>query len=80
VEAERTLDDLSVANEQLRVDVEKWKEAKDEEMVKLMTTFSNNHISYHNKVFGACEICGGGASMHGPCRGGASMHVGSVVL
>lgn len=52
MEAERTLDDLSVANEELRVDVEKWKEAKDKEMAELMTTFADNHINYHTKV---CE-------------------------
>ena len=50
VEAERTLDDLSVANEQLRVDLEKWKEAKDKELGKVMGTFADNHINHHTKV------------------------------
>ena len=52
VEAERTLDDLSVANEQLRVDIEKWREAKNREMGQLMQTFADNHITYHQKVCG----------------------------
>lgn len=57
MEAERTLDDLSIANEQLRVDVEKWREAKDKEMAKLMTTFADNHINYHRKVGGERPCC-----------------------
>lgn len=51
VEAERTLDDLSIANEQLRVDIEKWKDAKDGEIASLMTTFADNHINHHRKCF-----------------------------
>ena len=50
MEAERTLDDLSIANEQLRVDVEKWKEEKDKDITNLMTTFADNHINHHQKV------------------------------
>ena len=50
VEAERSLDELSVANEKLRVDIEKWTEAKDRELGELMTHWASNNISYHNKV------------------------------
>ena len=51
MEAERTLDDLSIANEQLRVDIEKWKEAKNKELGKVMSVFADNHIAYHQKVW-----------------------------
>ena len=50
MEAERTLDDLSIANKQLRVDIEKWKEAKNKELGKVMSVFADNHIAYHQKV------------------------------
>ena len=50
VDADRTLDNLAIANEKLRVDIEKWKEAKDHEMSELCTTFADNHISYHKRV------------------------------
>ncbi len=78
VEAERTLDDLSIANEQLRVDIEKWKDAKDGEIASLMTTFADNHINHHRKVgmqwtpsnpatLGTCQsvLVGGVASFQG---------------
>ena len=51
MEAERTLDDLSIANEQLRVDIEKWKEAKNKELGKVMSVFADNHIAYNQKVW-----------------------------
>ena len=51
MEAERTLDDLSIANEQLRVDIEKWKEAKNKELGKVMSVFADNHIAYHQRVW-----------------------------
>ena len=51
MEAERTLDDLSIANEQLRVDIEKWKETKNKELGKVMSVFADNHIAYHQKVW-----------------------------
>ena len=50
VEADRTLDNLTIANEKLRVDIEKWQEAKDQEMASLCSTFADNHINYHQKV------------------------------
>ena len=48
--AERALDGLSQANEQLRVDIEKWHEAKNREVSKLMRQVSDNHVNYHQKV------------------------------
>ncbi len=50
MEADRTLDNLTIANEKLRVDIEKWKEAKDQEISNLCCTFADNHIDYHQKV------------------------------
>jgi len=50
VEAERSLDELSVANEKLRVDIEKWTDAKDKELGGAMTDWANNNVNYHNKV------------------------------
>ena len=50
MEAERSLDELSVANEKLRVDIEKWTDAKDRELRDMMTHWAGNHVNYHNKV------------------------------
>ena len=50
VEADRTLDNLTIANEKLRVDIEKWTDAKDQEVSDLCCTFADNHIDYHQKV------------------------------
>ncbi len=50
LDAEKALDDLSKVNEMLRVDIEKWGEAKDREMCSLMTNFADSHITYHQKV------------------------------
>ena len=48
--AEKAQDELSQANEQLRVDVEKWHEAKNKEVCQFMRQFANNHMEYHQKV------------------------------
>lgn len=48
--SERNVDELSRANEELRVDIDKWKEAKDREMNKLMKKVADNHIDFHQKV------------------------------
>ena len=55
VAAERSLDALTRANEQLRVDVEKWHEATNKEMSQLMREVADNHVEYHQKV-GVC-VC-----------------------
>ena len=38
------------ANEQLRVDIEKWMESKDEQMGDIFRSWSDNYIQYHEKV------------------------------
>ncbi len=38
------------ANEQLRVDIEKWMESKDEQMGDIFKSWSDNYIQYHEKV------------------------------
>ena len=48
--AEKAQDQLSQANEQLRVDVEKWHGAKNKEVCQLMRQFATNHMEYHQKV------------------------------
>lgn len=48
--ADKALDDLSQANEELRVDIDKWKEAKDREVVSLMRKVADDHINFHQKV------------------------------
>lgn len=48
--AEKAQDQLSQANEQLRVDVEKWHEAKNKEVCQFMRQFAINHMEYHQKV------------------------------
>ena len=56
--AKKAQDQLSQANEELRVDVEKWHEAKNKEVCQLMRQFANNHVEYHQKVWhsGCSEI------------------------
>ena len=49
--AEKAQDQLSQANEQLRVDVEKWHGAKNKEVCQLMRQFATNHMEYHQKVY-----------------------------
>ena len=49
--ADRALDSLSQANEELRVDIDKWKEAKDREINRLMRKVSDDHINFHQKVW-----------------------------
>ncbi len=56
VEAERSLDELSVANEKLRVDIEKWSDAKDKELKDIMTHWAQNHVDFHNKVGLLCRL------------------------
>ena len=41
---------MSKANEELRVDVEKWHEAKNKEVCQIMRQAADNHIDYHQKV------------------------------
>lgn len=48
--AEKAHDELSQANEQLRVDIEKWHEAKNKEVCQFMRQFATNHREYHQKV------------------------------
>lgn len=48
--AEKAQDQLSQANEQLRVDIEKWHEAKNKEICQFMRQFATNHMEYHQKV------------------------------
>lgn len=59
--AETALDKLTQANEQLRVDVEKWQEAKDIQWSAVMREWAGNHINYHQKVqnstFVRCCVC-----------------------
>ena len=50
VTAEHTQDKLAQANEQLRVDVEKWKESKDSEVKQIFLNWTSNQILYHEKV------------------------------
>ena len=54
--ADKALDDLSRANEMLRVDIEKWGASKDREMCSLMKHLGDSHITYHQKVHGSCPI------------------------
>ena len=57
IAAERSLDALTRANEQLRVDIENWHEATNREMSQLMRGVADNHVEYHQKV---CVCVGGG--------------------
>ena len=50
VVAESALDKLTQANEQLRVDIEKWHEAKDVQWSAVMRNWAGNHVNYHQKV------------------------------
>lgn len=43
-------DKLAQSNEQLRVDMEKWKELKDDEMKQIFTNWSSNQLQYHERV------------------------------
>ena len=52
VAAEKALDNLAQANEALRVDIEKWREAKDIELGVVMRRVADGHIKYHQKVWG----------------------------
>ena len=65
IAAERSLDVLTHANEQLRVDIEKWHEATNKEMSHLMRDVADNHIEYHQKVGVRVRVCvgGGGGTM-----------------
>lgn len=49
--AEKAQDQLSQANEELRVDMEKWHEAKNKEVCQFMRQFASNHVDYHQKVY-----------------------------
>ena len=51
VAAEKALDNLAQANEALRVDIEKWREAKDIELGVVMRRVADGHIKYHQKCF-----------------------------
>ncbi|CAI8023502.1 Sorting nexin-30 [Geodia barretti] len=53
--AEKAQDQLSRANEELRVDVEKWHEAKNKEVCQFMRQFASNHVDYHQKCFDEWE-------------------------
>ena len=65
IAAERSLDVLTHANEQLRVDIEKWHEATNKEMSHLMRDVADNHIEYHQKVGVRVRVCvGGGGGDH----------------
>jgi len=55
IAAERSLDAMTQANEQLRVDLEKWHEATNKEMSQLMREVADNHIGYHQKCFDEWE-------------------------
>lgn len=57
IAAERSLDAMTQANEQLRVDLEKWHEAANKEMSQLMREVADNHIGYHQKVCGGALRC-----------------------
>lgn len=59
IAAERSLDALTRANEQLRVDIENWHEATNREMSQLMRGVADNHVEYHQKV---CVCVGGGTN------------------
>ena len=50
MEAENALDLLTKANEGLRVDTEKWLEAKDYQWLALMQEWAGYHINFHRKV------------------------------
>ena len=50
VMADKALDELSRANEELRVDIDKWKEAKDREINSLMRKVADDHINFHQQV------------------------------
>ena len=50
VVADKVLDDLSQANEELRVDIDKWKESKDREVNRLMRKVADDHVDFHQKV------------------------------
>ena len=50
MEAEQSPDELSVANEKLQVDIEKWTDVKDTELRDMMTHWAGNHVNYHNMV------------------------------
>lgn len=54
VRAESAQDSLTQANEQLRVDIEKWQETKDVQWSGVMQSWANNHVDYHKKV---CIVC-----------------------
>jgi delta 1-pyrroline-5-carboxylate dehydrogenase len=51
VVTEQAQDQLAHANEQLRVDIEKWKESKDEDLKDMFLNWSSNHIHYHERMF-----------------------------
>jgi sorting nexin-1/2 len=53
--AEKAQDQLSQANEELRVDVEQWHEAKNKEVCHFMRQFASNHVDYHQKCFDEWE-------------------------
>ena len=55
--ADKALDDLSQANEELRVDIDKWKEAKDREVSSLMRKVADDHINFHQKVSASDSSC-----------------------
>ena len=48
--AEQAQDKLAHSNEQLRVDIEKWKEAKDVELKSIFVNWADNQIQYHERV------------------------------
>ena len=48
--AKQATEQLSKANEQLRVDVSQWHEAKNKEVSHFMRQFAANHMDYHQKV------------------------------
>ena len=50
VTAEQAQDSMTQANEQLRVDVEKWKSSKDKELAEILVNWSDNQIQYHERV------------------------------
>lgn len=52
VVAETALDKLTQANEQLRVDIEKWHEAKNIQWSAVMREWAGHHVNYHQKVSG----------------------------
>ena len=54
--AEKAQDTLSQANEELRVDVENWHEAKNKEVCQFMRQFASNHVDYHQKVHNTMPV------------------------